>query len=142
MGIFRKGVNEMKIKTILLVSFLLLSGVASAQPFDIVRPNEDYQDCVGISVQYCRENPEYTPCSISRFPTFKMSHMVAVKIVDDETIEVHDGMNNAHFTVHNWIVDGDVMWDDWGTYFHFWLDEPVKRNFYRLWDNRDVVLNA
>jgi len=126
--------DDVKIKTILFISFLLLSSVASAQSFDIVRPNEDYQDCVGMAVQYCRENPEYIPCSMSRFPTFKMSHMVAVKILDSDTIHIVDNTQNASYGVHNWQLDGQ--------YYHFWIDEPIKRNFYRLWDNRDVILNA
>lgn len=126
----------MKSKTIILISILLLSGVAPASAFDIVRPNEEYQDCVGMTVQYCRDNPEYIPCSTSYHPYFKMSHMVAVKIIDGETIHVVDKTKNAAYGVHNWQLDGQ--------YYHFWIDEPVLRNWGlgRVLDNRNVIVYA
>lgn len=128
-------------KAILLSCLFLVMGIslASASSFDIVRPIEDIEnwDCVSFAVDYCNKNVGYIPCSISFDWTFKKSHMVAIKIIDDETIHIVDNMYNAEYTVHNWQLDGQ--------YYHFWIDEPVKR--YWNWkcrqvvDNREMVLH-
>lgn len=124
-----------KTKHLLFICFLLFSsGIASANSFDIVRPEGSSHDCVSMAVQYCRENPEYIPCSTSYHPYFKMSHMVAVRVIDGETIHIVDNTENAAYTVHNWQLDGQ--------YYHFWIDEPILRNWGlgRVKDNREMVL--
>ena len=122
-----------KLKTILLISFLLLSNVACASDFDIVRDEKNTWECVDYTVQYCRDNPEFIPCSISYHPYFKMSHMVAVKVIDNETIQVVDKMYGYEYGVHNWQLDGQ--------YYHFWIDEPILRHWGtgRVTDNRMII---
>ena len=62
--------------------------------------------------------------------------MVAVKVLDNETLLIHDDMYNAEYEIEGWYMDGQ--------YYHFWIDEPVLRNYGlgRVLDNREVVLNA
>lgn len=113
---------------------LLFSNVATATEFDIVRPDDAYQDCVSLTVKFCNDNPEYIPCSISNNRYFYgLSHMVAVKIIDDDTILIHDELRGFDTNGDNWYIDQS-------TFYHFWIDEPIKRNYRYLLDNREMVL--
>lgn len=60
--------------------------------------------------------------------------MVAVKVLDSETIHIVDVMNNAEYDIHNWQYDG--------LYYHFWIDEEVLRYWGtgRVLDNRRKVI--
>ena len=120
----------------LLICLILVgfSNVASASDFDVVRPDNCYQDCVSLTVKYCNENPEFIPCSVSGHRYFRgLSHMVAAKIVDNETILLHDPLLGYDSYGNNWMIDQT-------TFYHFWIDEPVKRNYKFLMDNREMVL--
>lgn len=127
--------TDMNIRTFIIFIVFIFSciNVVSSVEFDIVRPDNAYQDCVSLTIKYCNDNPEYMPCTISNNRLFRgLSHMVAIKIIDNETIMVHDELNNAHYESHNWFLDGQ--------YYHFWIDEPLKRNYKYLLDNREMVL--
>lgn len=125
-------------KIILSLCLLLaVMGISSAEyNTDLIRDNPEYWDCVSHTISYCNENPEFIPCSTSSHPYFKKSHMVAVKVIDNETLLIHDGMYNAEYEIEGWQYDYQ--------YYHFWIDEPVLRNYGlgRVLDNRDVILNA
>lgn len=113
---------------------LLLSNVATATEFDIVRPDDLYQDCVSLTVKFCNDNPEYIPCSISNNRYFYgRSHMVAIKIINNETILIHDELSGFDMYGSGWSRDQS-------TFYHFWIDEPIKRNYKYLLDNREMVL--
>lgn len=122
-------------KIILSLCLLLaLVGTAGAEyNNDLIRENPEYWDCVSYTISYCNDNQEFIPCSISYLPTFKKSHMVAVKVLDDETLLIHDGMFKAEYEVHNWQLDDQ--------YYHFWIDEPVLRNWGigRVKDNSNAM---
>lgn len=117
-----------------MFGLVLLTLVLPASAMDIVRDDPGTWTGVDYTVSYCRENPEYIPASVSYHPFFRgVSHMIAVKIIDNETIHIVDGLFNAEYTVHNWQLDGQ--------YYHFWIDEPIKRNYIMLRDNREMVLH-
>lgn len=125
---------KLQFVAILLLLFLCCVNVAAASnnTFDIVRPNAKYHDCVDRAVLTIRENPEYTACSISRFSTFKMSHMVAVKVINAQTLEIVEG--NYSYYHYGWANDGN--------YYHFWVDRDPLRNWGSglVKDNRQVIL--
>jgi hypothetical protein len=60
--------------------------------------------------------------------------MVAVKILDTETIQIHDELFGYDTYAHNWNIDTTQ-------FYHFWIDEPIKRNYKFLLDNREMVLH-
>ena len=123
------------IKYITIIGLIFLASIipaSSASSFAVVRDDPGTWTCVDHTVNYCNNNPEFIPCSISSNPLFKgISHMVAVKVIDTETLLVYDGLYNAEYIVHGWYNDGQ--------YYHFWKDEPIKRNYKHLIDNREVV---
>ena len=124
-------------KAIILIGLLFLSSlnIASASGFNVVRPDDCYQDCVSLTVKYCEDNPEFVPCSVSGHRYFRgLSHMVAAKIIDDETILFHDPLLGYDTYGNNWMIDQS-------TFYHFWIDEPVKRNYTFLMDNREMVIH-
>ena len=109
-------------------------GLASAN-FDMVRPDKNSWTCVDDTVSYTRENPEYIPVSISQHPFFRgVSHMVAVKFIDDTMIHVVDDQHNASYYINGWFNDGN--------YYHFWIDAEPLRNYVFLRDNRGCVLSS
>lgn len=116
---------------LMFISALLLISPASA--FDIVREDREAWVCVDYSVTYARNNPDWGIVTISHNPMFSgLSHMVNYQIIDNETIAIHDEALNAEYQVHNWQLDGQ--------YYHFWFDEQnIKRNYKRLFDNRERV---
>lgn len=123
----------MKYISLAIGLLIMFTPLVSASDFDIVRPDDAYQDCVSLTVKYCNDNPEFIPCSISGHRYFHgLSHMVAVKIVDDETLLIHDELLGYDTYAHNWNIDQT-------TFYHFWIDEPIKRNYKFLMDNREVV---
>lgn len=123
--------NYKPIVAIFLILLTVFPTVASE--FDIVRNNK-YEDCIGATVKFCRENPDYVPMSISKMWTFKYSHMVAVKVINDNDIHVIDIDSNNEYISHNWSQNDRE-------YYHIWKDEPVLRNWGigRVLDNRGIV---
>lgn len=121
-------------KKLVLIGLALMMLIAPANAsFDVIRPNKDSWVRVDYAVDFARNNPGWGIVSISYNPCFYgVSHMVNYRILDNETILIHDEMHNAEFEVHNWFLDGQ--------YYHFWIDEPIKRNYKRLLDNRELVM--
>lgn len=116
---------------IILAAMLLMSPASAA--FDIVREDKNTWVCVDHSVDFARNNPDWGIVTISGNPNFRgASHMVNYQIVDNETIRIHDGMQNAEYEIHNWQLDG--------MYYHFWINEQIKRNYWILRDNRGLVI--
>lgn len=122
----------MRVKNIIYIAFAALLLISPASAFDIVREDRDSWVCVDYAVDYARNNQGWGVVSISNHPHFKgASHMVNYRIVDSETILIHDEMYNAEYEIHNWQLSGE--------YYHFWQKEPIR--FYkRLFDNREVIL--
>ncbi len=123
----------MRVKNIVCIALAALLLISPASAFDIVREDRDSWVCVDYAVDYARNNPGWGVVSISNHPYFTgVSHMVNYRIIDNETMLIHDEMYNAEFEVHNWQFSGE--------YYHFWIDEPIKRNYKRLLDNRELVM--
>jgi hypothetical protein len=59
--------------------------------------------------------------------------MVAVKIIDNDTLEIEDGTKKAHYTLRGLQYTGE--------YYHLWINEPVLRNWGvgRVRDNRIMI---
>lgn len=120
-------------KTVILIGIASILFILPVHAMDIVRDNPDSWTCVDHAVNHCRENPGYIPTSVSYHPFFKgRSHMVAIDILDANTVHIIDNMNNASYVVHNWQLDGQ--------YYHFWIDGEIARNYWFLRDNREMVL--
>lgn len=123
----------MRVKNIIYIAFAALLLISPASAFDIVRPDKEAWVCVDYAVDFATNNPGWGIVSISNHPHFTgVSHMVNYRILDNETILIHDEMYNAEFEVCNLHLDGQ--------YYHFWIDEPIKRNYKRLLDNRELVM--
>lgn len=103
----------------------------------IIPRSQEYWTCVDYSMDFAKNNPDWGTVSIAQTPNFLDesksydSHMVNYKIIDNNTMEIHDGMYKLDYTSTDWKNDGQ--------YYHFWLNGKPLRNYRYLYDNRDEL---
>jgi len=89
--------------------------------------------CYDYSMNYSELNPDWKVLAMSDNKFFLGScHYCNYRYVDKDVIEIHDGLYDMNYTFVGWQLSG---------YYHFWMNETPVRNYCRLYDNRNAVLN-
>lgn len=90
------------------------------------------------SIDFAERNPDWGTLSISHYPRFNIvgydgyaSHMVNYRLIDSDTLEIHDGLYNIDYNINDWRNSGD--------YYHFWLNHAPVRTYKFLYDNRNEL---
>jgi len=133
----------MKIKTIILLSLLIISPmIASASGFDIVRPDKEAWVCVDYAVNHTRSHDGYITVSVSNSRYFYgESAAKSVHINEDNSLNVYEAVRNSEgkFVECEYVMMGNWYDDDY-TFYHFYPGGCRTRNYRHLMDNRWDVL--
>lgn len=118
-----------KLFSVLALVTLFISSIGAVT---ITPKSMEYWTCVDYSTDFTNNNPDWGIVTISNNQYFHgVSHMVNYKVMDSESIEIHDGMYEYDYELHDWKNDG--------RFYHFWINEKPVRNYRFLWDNRGVL---
>ena len=123
---------------IAMVLFCLLCavGIASAEVSIVPVSNESWT-CYDYSVNLANDDPTWGVLLIGDNRFFRgVSHFVNYKLIDGDTVFVHDGLYDVEYNITDW------QFTDISCY-HFYVDgEHPNRYYVRMFDNRDVLING
>lgn len=87
--------------------------------------------CYDYAKNYTEVNPEWGRVTISENMYFRgTSHLVNYKVLNNDTLLIHDGMRDSDYILAGWKNGG---------FYHFWIDETPVRNYSIMRDNRAVL---
>ena len=116
---------------ILILSFFILTSVVAARPTIIERTQSDWT-CYDCSVNFAQTNPGWGCVTISDNQCFKgTSHIVNYKVVDLETLKIHDELYHGDYLLYNWKISKQ--------FYHFWVESSPIRNYIVINDNREII---
>lgn len=130
MDTLRSGGIKTKLKYFLLIFLLVMPASASFNP---VRSNKEAWTCYDYSLNFSENNPDWGIVCISNNRYFKgFSHMVNYKLLDNGSLLIHDGLYKSDYDFTGWECVG---------HYHFFINEPPRRYYKWLFDNRETILS-
>ncbi len=121
----------MKLKYIFILFLLIAPTSASFNP---IRENKEAWTCYDYTLNFSEYNPDWGLVGMSDNKLFRgESHLVNYKLIDNDTILIHDGLNGAEYDLYGWQNDG---------FYHFFINETPRRNYKWLVDNQELAING
>jgi hypothetical protein len=116
---------------LLILTFFILTNMAASRPIIIERTQSDWT-CYDYSVNFTQTHPGWGCVTISDNKCFQgISHIVNYKVIDQNTLRIHDEFYNADYLLYNWKISTQ--------FFHFWVESSPIRNYIVLQDNREII---
>jgi len=103
----------------------------AAASFNPIRENKEAWTCYDHALNFSENNPDWGIVCMSNNRYFKgVSHFVNYKYISDDVLLIHDNFFGIEYKYLKWGGDG---------YYHFYINEPPRRYYKWLVDNRETA---